>query len=507
LNSKMNDELLYRQVESLLDIGIALSAEKKHNRLLERIVSEARSITNCDAGTLYLIEDNTLKFTIIQNESKNIFLNDPKEINLPPVPMAKGNVSSYVAMTGRSINIQDVYTYPDFDFSGPRNYDKITGYRTKSMLVVPMENHESEVIGVLQLINSLEADKKEIRPFPCYYEKVIESLSSQAAIALTNMSLIKDIENLFSSFVEAIAAAIDQRSPYNVNHTRRVVKISRAMAEAVNKSGHWGEQIFDEERIEQLMMAGWLHDIGKITTPLTVMNKATRMEGKISLVLQRLDFIGELEKAGSLKKQLHFAREGNFQDLEIEEQILADKIMKLEEIRELVISCDNPAKFINEDISSMLREAAQNTYLDQGGILQPYITPEELENLCICKGTLTEDERKTMEDHVVVTSRMLEKIPFISKFKNVNIFASMHHELLDGTGYPQGLSGEEIPLEVRILAIADIFDALTAADRPYKKALPNEVAISIVESMAKEGKLDGQLVGLLKEYEVWNDID
>ncbi len=507
MTSRINDEMLYSQVESLLDVGIALSAEKNHKHLLEMIVSEARKITNCDAGTLYLLKDDHLIFAILQNESMNVYHNDPDNINLPPVPLSKSNVSSCVAITGDSYNIPDVYINPDFDFSGPRNYDKITGYRTKSMLVVPLENHEGEIIGVLQLINSLEQDKKTVRPFPTYYEKVIESLASQAAIALTNMALIKDIENLFNSFVQAIATAIDQRSPYNVNHTRRVVKLAQAMALAVNQSGNWGEQVFDDERIEQLMMAGWLHDIGKITTPLEVMNKATRLEGKISLVLQRLDYIIGREKTDSLERQLQILKENSQGDISKEEQLLGEKIEQINEIKKLVVSCDNPANFIDGETKNKLIEVSKLTYMDEDNNVKPYLTSEELDNLSIPKGTLTDDERKTMEDHVVVTARMLEKIPFIKKYKDVMFFASSHHEMLDGSGYPRGLAGDEIPLEVKILAIADIYDALTAADRPYKKALPNKVALSIVEAMVGEGKLDSQLVDILREYRVWEGIE
>ncbi|MCL6635737.1 MAG: GAF domain-containing protein, partial [Peptococcaceae bacterium] len=186
MDTDICNEKIYSQVENLLNIGIALSAEKDHNRLLEMIITGARNITSCDAGTLYLKQEDRLVFKIIQNESLNIFLGGAgEEIPLPPVPLKKENVSAYVALTGQSVNIPDVYTYDGFDFSGPCQYDKITGYRTRSMLVVPMENHEGEIIGVLQLINSLDEDRKTVRTFPAYCQKVVESLASQAAIALT----------------------------------------------------------------------------------------------------------------------------------------------------------------------------------------------------------------------------------------------------------------------------------------------------------------------------------
>lgn len=496
-------------VENLLNIGIALSAEKNRSRLLEMIVTEARKITNCDAGTLYLKQEEQLVFKIIQNESLNIFMGGGnEEISLPPVPLKKENVSAYVALTGQSVNIPDVYDYNGFDFSGPRQYDKITGYRTASMLVVPMENHEGEIIGVLQLINSLEEDKKTVRAFPACCQKVVESLASQAAVALTNAQLIKDIENLFNSFVEAIATAIDARTPYNANHTRRVALLARATALAVNRSGagKWAGEFFDGERLEQLTMAGWLHDIGKIATPLSVMNKATRLEGKIDLVLLRLDYISELETAASLRRQLRLLKEGRDAEAGAEEWLLKEKLAKINVIRELIGRCDNPATVIDDALERQLIEAAGLTYTDRSGKEQPYLTPGELENLCIRRGTLTGKERGIMENHVAVTARILEKIPFIKKFKDVPRFATMHHELLDGSGYPQKLAGGDIPLEGRILALADIYDALTACDRPYKKAMTCEEALRAMDFMVKEGKLDAELFEIFKEHRVWEEI-
>lgn len=509
LDTRNDSEKTFSRVESLLNIGIALSAEKNHNRLLEMIVSEARNITTCDAGTLYLKQEDRLVFKIIQNESMNIFLGGSgEEIHLPPVPLKKENVSAHVAMSGQSVNIPDVYTYDGFDFSGPRNYDKMTGYRTRSMLVVPMENHEGEIIGVLQLINSLEEDNNTVRPFPAYYQKVVESLASQAAIALTNAKLIKDIENLFNSFVEVMATAIDARTPYNANHTRRVAMLARATAGVINQSNEekWASVHFDNERLEQLTMAGWLHDIGKIATPLSVMNKATRLEGRIELVLQRMDYIAKAETAASLKRQLELLKKSRDVEAAEEEQLLNEKLARIKKIKELIIKCDNPATFIDDATEKQLCQLNGCTYTDETGLEQPYLTSHELENLCIRRGTLTDKERETMEQHVEVTARLLAKIPFIKKFKDVLKFAAMHHELLDGNGYPEKLVGDEIPLEARILALVDVYDALTACDRPYKKAMPCEDALRILGFMVKEGKLDAALYEAFKEHRVWEKI-
>jgi len=504
-----NGEHIFNQVENLLNVGIALTAEKDHNRLLEMIVTEARNITNSDAGTLYLRQNDKLVFKIVQTQSQNVFLGGSgEEVKLPPVALVESNVSAYVALTGKTVNIADVYFAEGFDFSGPRNYDRITGYRTKSMLVVPMENHEGEIIGVLQLINSLESDNRTVRVFPEHYQKVIESLASQAAIALTNAQLLRDIENLFNSFVQVMATAIDARTPYNANHTRRVAMLARATAEAINavQKGPLAHEHFNAERLEQLTMAGWLHDIGKVTTPLSVMNKATRLEGRIDIVLQRMDYISQSEKMNSLARQVELLKKGLPEEAEQESMLSSQRLVKIKEIKDLIIKCDNPATFIDDQLLEQLHEAAGCKYLDPEGQEKPYISREELECLSIRKGTLTDGERDIMEQHVVITGKMLEKITFIKKLKDVPLFASMHHEFLDGNGYPNKLKGAAIPLEGRILSLVDIYDALTAGDRPYKKAIPWEDALRILGFMVKEGKLDGELYSIFKEHRVWEKV-
>ena len=505
-----NADILH-QVEDILNIGIALSMEKDHNRLLEMIVSEARRITNADGGTLYLRDGDFLVFKITQNESLNSFQGGSGEpIKLPPVPMRLENVSSYVALRNESVNIPDVYAAEGFDFSGPKNYDQITGYRTVSMLVIPLENHAGEVIGVLQLINSLDENKQPV-PFSYDYEKVISSLASQAAISMTNQQLIGDIEQLFDSFVEVMATAIDSRTPYNANHTRRVALLSGALASVIDdeKEGCWAEVCFDADRTKQLVMSAWLHDIGKIATPLEVMNKCTRIERHLELIMQRLDYIAQKLKNEYLEKKLALVSTGDKYDDELEalEKSWADQQLNVAQARELIIRADNPAFFVDGEIQQQLQQVAARRYVDENGQERPWLTVEELVNLSVAKGTLNEDERKIMEDHVLVTQRMLEKIPFTYKLREVPFFAGIHHEHLDGKGYPLGLSGDAIPLEGRILALTDVFDALTAADRPYKKAMPIEQALKILGFMVKDGELDGDLLELFIRRRVWEMID
>ena len=503
---KYSSEIL-QQVEDIINIGIALSAEKDRNRLLDMIVSEARRITNADAGTLYLCEGDHLIFKIMQNESMNTFRGghgDP--IDLPPVPIKMENVSAYVALTRKRVNIPNVYQAKEFDFSGPRKFDEATGYKTLSMLVIPLANHEDTVIGVLQLINARN-EKDELIPFEPYFENVISSLASQAAIFITNIQLLNDIENLFNSFVEVMATAIDSRTPYNANHTRRVALLAGELARAINQENLADQQeaVFSEEQIAQLVMAGWLHDIGKIATPLEVMDKATRIERQLELVMQRFDYIAAAARAQYLEKKLELA--GCETELEELERYWQVEEQYLKQARELVLMADNPATFVDADIRVKLQEIAARTYQDSNGNLKPWLTERELISLSVAKGTLTEEERSIMEDHVVVTARMLDKIPFTRKLKDVPYFASIHHEHLDGKGYPQGLKGEEIPLEGRILALVDVFDALTADDRPYKKAMPLEQALKILGFMVKDGELDGELLNIFSRNQVWEKID
>jgi len=502
---------ILEQVEDILNIGIALSAEKNHNQLLEMIVSEARRITGADAGTLYLCDGDHLLFKITQNDTLKSYQGGKGEpLNLPPVPMRKENVSSYVALTHQSVNIPDVYQAEDidFDFSGPKNYDKISGYHTGSMLVIPLENHEGDVIGVLQLINAKNVDGNTI-PFASHFEKVISSLASQAAISLTNMQLLADIERLFNSFVEVMATAIDSRTPYNANHTRRVALLAGELARTIDaeNEGIWAEVRFDEDRTAQLVMAGWLHDIGKISTPLSVMNKSSRIEAQLELVLQRLDYIEASLKAHYLEAKLMYLQNGDNDSINVLDDKWQEDKDQVDQTRELIIKVDHPATFVDKEILQKIQDVAGRTYRDQAGNEHAWLTETELTGLSVTKGTLTDDERRIMEDHVVVTERMLDKIPFTRKLKEVPFFASIHHEHLDGKGYPRGLAADEIPLEGRILALVDVFDALTAADRPYKRAMPTDQALKILGFMVKDGELDGDLLKIFTEKTVWERID
>lgn len=500
------DENWLHQVENLLNIGIALSAERNRDRLLQMIVYEACCITGADAGTLYLCEDDCLRFKILYNASMGVNLGGKGEpVELPPVPLTPQTVSGYVALTGKAVNIEDVYKAGGFDFSGPRDYDRVTGYRTQSMLVVPMRNHEGKVIGVLQLINAIDPESGQVIPFASHFQKVVESLASQAAVALTNFQLLEDIEKLFKSFVEVMATVIDARTPYNAHHTRRVAQMAEALAVAINQvsEGACGEVYFDEERLNRLVMAAWLHDIGKIVVPLAIMDKPTRLGERLPLVLQRLDYIKAAIEAHSLKVQLVHWQKGRAAAAEEEKRRCQAQLQELEEARGFILYLNNPGVRVTEADAERLKELGRKTLRIAPGKDLPWLLPEELEALSVRTGTLTVTERRVMEEHAAMTLRLLEKMPFAGRYQGIPFLASAHHEFLDGSGYPYGLKGDDVPIEARILALADIFDALTAHDRPYREGMAAEEAIRILENMAREGKIDSELLRIFIAFRVW----
>ncbi|MHB1228155.1 MAG: HD domain-containing phosphohydrolase [Desulfurivibrionaceae bacterium] len=491
----------------LVKIGLGLSSEKNIDRLLERIVREARHFTNADGGTLYIMEDGrqALDFAIVQNDSLGVCMGGSGEvISWPPVPLRqenKGenhrNVSAHCALTGEPVNISDVYDAEGYDFQGTRDFDASTGYRSRSMLVIPLRDHEDEVIGVLQLLNAKDRETGAVVPFPEHEVGMVMSLASQAAIALTKMRLVRGLENLLDAFVRTIGDAIDEKSPYTAGHVYRVANLTEEIALEVNRSttGRFASVSFSADEMAEIRMAAWLHDVGKITTPEHLMDKATKLEtifDRIELIRHRVE-ISRLHDAFSrLENEPCPRREG-----------LAVPVppAKEKEWQEIINFLD----MINlggeglpaESIEKVLRLAGI-TYA-MNGIEFPLLAPDEVENLCVPKGTLTAAERKVMNHHVEMSIRMLEGLPFPKKLRNVPVYAGMHHEKLNGTGYPRGLGNGAIPLPARMLALADVLEALTAADRPYKPGKMLSEAMRILEGMVARADLDGELCDLVVE--------
>ena len=496
-------------MDRLNQIGIALSSEKNLNRLLEKIVAEVRGFTHCDAGTLYRVHEKKpqLLFKIMQTESTGYYAGGTTDskITLPPVELYvdgepnHANVSAHVAVTKEVVNIPDVYEAKGFDFTGPKKYDEMTGYRTQSMLVVPMLDHTDKVIGVLQLINALSADGKRI-PFEERFESMVRSLTSQAAVAINNALLIAEIEHLFKALVHYTVKAIDARSPHTAGHSSRVAKLSKRIAQDMNlqTAGPFADIHFTDDQLEEIWVAGIMHDVGKIGVPEDVLEKRNKLDGaKFDMVLSRLDHIHDLIL---LRAEVKNARNGSPSgepdaDTEAQLQVLAED-------KEFILWVNKPG-FLAPEKKEILDNLSRKTYLDIEGNEQPYITPYEYENFSVVKGNLTDGERKQIQYHVVETSKMLNKLPFTDKLKQVPVIAGSHHEWVNGGGYPKGLKGDEIPLPARIMCIADVWDALTAQDRPYKPPIPVDKSCKILESGAEHNEFDADVVALFIKHQLW----
>ncbi len=480
-------KLTEKQYEELLEMGILLTIEKNHNCLFELIMENAMNITNCDGGTLYLYEDGELHFKIMRTISLNIFQGGNGEtIDMPPVPLREENVCAYSAIHEEIINIADVYHSEKFDFSGPQKYDALTGYHTQSMMVIPLKNRDGELIGVLQLINAMEDGK--IVPFDPDYEKAVMSLASQASISISNLRYLKEIKDMMYSYVGTMATIIDERTPYNGSHTKNVTEYTSGFVDYLNQEHAAGRfrEYFDENRKEQLVMAASLHDIGKMSIPLSIMNKSTKL-------VRRLDDI--VMKYRLLKSYYKI----DFYEERISKEEYEEACRYLTEAEELVRKV-NELPDLPEELEPRIRELAEKKYRSADGEEIPYLNEEEAECLLIKRGTLTPAERKVMESHVVITSHILSMVNFSTHYSNVPRWAGAHHEFLDGSGYPNHLTAEQMPTEIRILSLVDIFEALIAVDRPYKKPMSLDKAFGILTSMAQEGKLDQELVEKFQDY-------
>lgn len=479
-------------MKEVLRAGIMLSSERDLNRLLDAVLMSVMSLANCDAGTLYLLEDDGLHFKIMHTNSLGTHAGgDGKDPDLPPVPLSRENVCAFSLLENRTVRIEDVHASEEYDFSGPVRYDAMTGYHTQSMLVVPMTNREGEKLGVIQLINALD-ENGNVQSFSDDMILALESMTSQSSITIQNVRYMQEIKDLFQSFVRVMSSAIDERSPYNANHSRRMAESGARFADYLNnralEAGR--EPPFSPARKDELVMSIWLHDVGKVTTPLEVMDKDARLSPlQAEKVRSRLRSIELLSRIDML--------EGRMAGSDYE-QIRQDTQEAMQQIIDI-----NRASFLTDEKMQYLSQMKERTYTDSGQEL-PWITDEEYEMLSIRKGTLSPAERQIMENHVTITSKLLSQIRFSKDLADVPKWAAAHHELLNGSGYPNRLKADEIPWEVRIITILDIFDALVAEDRPYKPGMPVAKALSILNTMAeKEGKLDPQLIRLFAESKCW----
>ena len=480
------------EVKKILNVGVLLSSERNLNKLLEKILISVMEISHCGAGTLYLLEQEKLHFVIMRNNTMKTYAGgDGKRPDIPPVPLSRENVCALALMDGRTINIADVRNCSEYNLSGSVKYDSMTGYYTKSMLTVPMQNRKGEKLGVLQLLNAMDADGN-ICPFPDEMALVLQSVASQAAITIQNVRYIDEIKELFHSFVRVFASAIDERSPYNGNHTRHMAAFGEKFIDYINaKAQEAGKEIlFDSIHKEELLMSIWLHDVGKLVIPLEIMDKPARLlSEQHSEFLHRMEVLRLLSEIDSLS--------GKCDNLD-------DLIYEIKKAEELIESVNDAKHYVTDEDIKALRQLTKRTYTDKNGEVKHWLTEDEYNMLSIRKGTLSDNEREIMESHVVLTEKLLSQIQFSKELSHVREWASAHHEYLSGDGYPKHLSGNEIPVEVRILTILDIFDALTADDRPYKPGMSIEKALSVLKDMAEnEGKLDKALTDSFIKSHCW----
>lgn len=511
-------QVLLQRLERLNAIGVALSAEHDTQRLMEMILLGAKEITNSDGGTLYTVtEDNCLKFEIMYNQSLNIALGGStgKAIPFPPLPLYLDGgvpnlnmVAAYAAIKDTKVNIDDAYEAKGFDFSGTKKFDEKTGYRSKSFLTVPMKNHENEIIGVLQLINATDPITHQITVFSQENQQLVESLASQAAVALTNQNLITGLKNLFESFIEMIADAIDEKSPYTGGHCQRVPELTLMLADAAiqNNQGPLKDFTMTDKEFYELRVAAWLHDCGKVTTPEAVMDKPTKLStifDRVELVNARFDLLMKQAECEMLKQQLDAIKQQNTASIETAQLAFEAYSAQLENDRAFIQKANVGGEFMTQEDQERVKQIACLPLKNANGEQVEFLTENEVYNLNIARGTLTKEERDIINNHIVVTINMLESLPYPKGLKRVPEYAGGHHERMDGKGYPKGLTREQMSIPARIMGIADIFEALTSRDRPYKKAKTLTESLFILGKMKQDNHIDPDLFDIFIREKVY----
>ena len=512
------------EITELTDIGIQLTTEKDYNKLLDLILNQARRITQSDAGSLYVVETDErelkrLRFKLSQNDSRP---------DIPFVeftmPIDQASLAGYTASEGEPLVIDDVYMLPpDVEYAFNRSFDQRYGYRTKSMLVIPMVNHHGEVIGVLQLINrkrdfaaqlaSPEEADRQIISYSPHTVKIVRALAGQAAVSIENSQLYEAIERLFEGFVKAAVTAIEQRDPTTSGHSERVATKTVALATLVDRvdDGPYRLVSFTPEEIREIRYAGLLHDFGKVGVREQVLIKAKKLYSEnLTLIRQRHAFIRrsaqwrfEKERADYLLAHGNKEYEAFLLDLESRYEA---EIALTERFLRVVLESNEPS-LLAEGNFEQLTEFSSRTFDDIDGNPVPFLTEPEVRMLSIRKGSLDEEERLEIESHVTHTFDFLRRIPWTKGLSQIPDIAHAHHEKLNGRGYPRRIEGDAIPLQTRMMTIADIYDALTAKDRPYKKAVPAPRALDIMQDEVKGGMLDSQLFRLFVDHKVWERAD
>jgi len=505
-----------RRLKELNKIGVALSTERDLLKLGNLILRKSREITAADAGSLYLVEGEDtgkhLRFKITQNDSMQMHYEESV------IPLTKESIAGYVASTGETLNIPDVYEIPpDQEYKFNRNFDEQTGYRTTSTLAVPMKNHKDEIVGVIQLINrktDFDAKLNQVnyrsitRSFDDDDEDLVSSLASQAAVALENSRLIKNIETLFEGFVTASVTAIESRDPTTSGHSFRVADLTVGLAKVVDQSdGPFKEINFTADEIKEMRYAGLLHDFGKVGVRENVLVKAKKLYPmQLELIRERFNHYQRAWEAEYYKSKLdvllQHGKEAYEAQQKLLEQIFQNRLNSLQDYLNFIIESNEPNILPDGNFEKLLKIASDNQLIPPG-LEEPMLKPDEVQLLSIRKGSLNDRERIEIESHVTHTFHFLSKIPWTSELKQVPIIAYGHHEKLNGSGYPNRSIAQEIPIQTRMMTISDIYDALTASDRPYKRAVPRERALDILSSEVKSGQVDPNLFQIFLDAKIY----
>ena len=510
---------LLDRLEQLNKVGAALSRERNLGHLLEIILDAAHTLTGADGGTLYRVTDDgrALHFELVRTLSLNIRKGGAgEEVGFPELPLYLDDgrpndslVAVHAAVHDRTVAIADAYDNTEFNFAGTRAFDARTGYRSRSFLTVPMKNHDDEIIGVLQLINAIDPQTGRVTAFSDGDRRIAESLASQAAIALTNRQLIGQLERLFESFVNLINLAIDEKSPYTGGHCQRVPELTMMLAEAAHATDEGplaGFSMSERDRYE-LKMAGLLHDCGKITTPVHVVDKATKLQtifDRIALIDTRFEVLRRDAEIATLRRQLALRAPQDAPAEAALEQALAAQLAQLDDERAFLRRCNTGSEAMQEVDQQRVRAiAGAHRWRAPDGAERPFLDDDEVTNLTIRAGTLTGAERDVINHHIVATIRMLESLPWPRHLQNVPEYAGGHHERMDGKGYPRGLTREQMSWQARMLGVADIFEALTAADRPYKCGMKLSQALAIMRKMTDNGHIDPDLFDVFVRQRVY----
>jgi HD-GYP domain-containing protein (c-di-GMP phosphodiesterase class II) len=507
---------LFQSLEYLNQVGVALSRERDIDHLLQTILTAAKNITNADGGTLYRLEDDKLKFEILLNDSLDIAMGGTTGEAIPfyPIPLHapdgtpnNGMVAAYAALNDKTVNIADAYAVEGFDFSGTRAFDGKTGYRSTSFLTIPMKNHEGIIIGVLQLLNATNKDGAVV-PFTVEDQRLAESLASQAAIALTNRMLITQLENLFESLIDLINTAIDDKSPYTGGHCNRVPALTMMLAEAASNTrvGPLADFEMSEKDRYELKIAGLLHDCGKITTPVHVVDKATKLEtifDRVHFVVQRFEILKRDAEIEMLKQVAAAQATGDHNVLATARASFDAKLKQYNDDQAFIRRVNVGGERMSPEDQARVNQISAYPFKNEAGEPTSFLSDDEKLNLNIQYGTLTQPEREIINHHIVATIKMLEALPWPKHLANVPEYAGGHHERMDGRGYPKGLTRDQMSVQARVMGIADIFEALTAKDRPYKPGKTLSESLHILGKFKLNGHIDPDLFDVFVREKVY----